>query len=110
MTTSWGSPTQYPDDPTVNVTELVLLWLRYAALEALAITGRLPVRPVVLTALEDYLLYLPAVPMTTVLQSTLKRMPSYTAIGRTLSTLRYTSLGNLATHVRSLSWQRESQQ
>lgn len=96
MTTSWESPEQSPSDQTVNVTELVLLWSRHAALEALAITDRLPVTPGVLRVLEDYLLYLPEAPMTTVLQSTLKQMLSFTATGKTLLARLCTSQENPA--------------
>lgn len=97
MTTSLESRQQWPEDLTANVPELALLWLRIAVLEGLAITERLPVRPVVLSALEDYLMYLPAVPMTTVLQSTLRRMPCCTATGRIWSGQPSTSHGNPAT-------------
>lgn len=96
MTTSWESPEQSPNDQTVNVTELVLLWSRHAALEALAITGHLPVTLAVFRALEDYLLYLPEVPMTTVLQSTLKQTLSFTATGKTLLARLFTSQENRA--------------
>lgn len=99
----WESPTQSPDDQTVNVTELVLLWLRIAALEALDITARLPVRPDALNALEDYLLYLPEVPMTTVLLSTLKRMPCSTAIVKTYTMLHSMLRGSRVILARNLS-------
>lgn len=108
MNTSWESPELYPDGQTANVTELVLLWLRHAALEALDITGRLPFTPAVSRALEERLVYLPEAPMTTVLQSTLRRTLSSTAIGKTLLELPYTLLGSLVTHVASSLTRQES--